>query len=699
ARTKVLLTSIASIAMCASIAVGGTYALFTDEAVVNVAVTSGTVDVEANVVSGSLKTYSRGILQADGHFANDATGVTGAVLNADGSLTLTNVTPGDKAEFEIAITNNSNVDIQYRTVAYFKEGSATKLSEKLVWTSSVTDWTYVEGNTTIANPVKVSVELPETVTQDDLKETADAEIKSYSATILFTVEAVQGNGVGEYIVLEDSDFETNPVTGKAEADIETLLDNADKSTEKLTITLGENQNLKYETKASHDGKTFTEAQDVTIQGAGATKSAITFTGDGVTDIRAGTNDQTAADYNEYTLTIKDVTIIDESESYAEGSWEFGYLEFGGPLYFENVVFKGAIQISEDAKATFVNCTFEGMKDSEYGVWVDDGNVTFTCCTFQGPRGLKMHEAYGSNVETVVVDNCLFDNLSKKPGIAIGTLEATTVVTIKNSTFDNCQPGDQGLYMYETDTDVTTFNFTEENNTVIKASTGFEEVNGEFHISTKAGLFAFAKSVNEEGESYAGKTVKLTANIDLNNQEWTPVGQTGGYYASTYFQGTFDGQGHTIKNLQITKTDPGKNYAVGLFGFIDAGAADIKNVKVDTANVTGHHWTGVIVGFLTGTITNCEVTNTTLTCTHANDDACGDKAGLIVGYINNGLVSGCTVSNSTVSAGRDAGQVVGASQPSQVTGCSATNVTVSYVGGCTDSNAGGNIRNEVIGRIL
>ena len=269
-----------------------------------------------------------------------------------------------------------------------------------------------------------------------------------------------------------------------------------------------------------------------------------------------------------------------------------------------------------------------MKDSEYGVWVADGNATFTDCTFQGPRGLKMHEAYGSNVGTVVVENCLFDNLTKKPGIAIGTVDATTVVSVKNSTFDNCQAGDQGLYMYETDTDVTTFNFTEEGNTVVRASTGFEEVNGEYLISSKAGLFAFAKSVNEEGVSYAGKTVKLTANIDLENQEWTPIGQTG----STWFKGVFDGQNYTISNLYIHLLSDYQHYAVGLFGWLENVNGSIKNVKVDGANVTGHHYTGVIAGYVTGMVENCEVKNATITSTHINDDACGDKAGVIAGYI-------------------------------------------------------------------
>ena len=67
---------------------------------------------------------------------------------------------------------------------------------------------------------------------------------------------------------------------------------------------------------------------------------------------------------------------------------------------------------------------------------------------------------------MVVDDCTFDNLSKKPGIALGTLNADTKVIIKNSTFDHCQPGDQGLYMYETDTNVSTFTFEAIDNEII-----------------------------------------------------------------------------------------------------------------------------------------------------------------------------------------------------------------------------------------
>ena len=195
------------------------------------------------------------------------------------------------------------------------------------------------------------------------------------------------------------------------------------------------------------------------------------------------------------------------------------------------------------------------------------------------------------------------------------------------------------------------------------------------------LKLFAASVNN-GTNYADKTVKLMDNIDLAGIEWTPVGQTGGYSARTYFQGTFDGNNKTISNLTIRESsweagsNAGQNFATGFFGFIDAGSNTIKNVTFDNATVEGHHWVGVVAGYMTGTVSGVKVTNSTVTSTYKNGEADGDKAGGIVGYLNSGSVTGCTVSGSTITAVRDCGSVVGHSNGS-VTGNTAENCTVYY----------------------
>ena len=134
-----------------------------------------------------------------------------------------------------------------------------------------------------------------------------------------------------------------------------------------------------------------------------------------------------------------------------------------------------------------------------------------------------------------------------------------------------------------------------------------------------------------GNSFNGKTVKLLNDIDLNNEAFTPVGQTG----ATQFMGTFDGQNYTIKNLKIdSDAQTGGNYSSALFGWLEGHGEDIqiKNVKVENADIVGHHNVATIAGYITGSVTvdNCHVTNATISCTNANDDANGDKAGVIVG---------------------------------------------------------------------
>lgn len=230
------------------------------------------------------------------------------------------------------------------------------------------------------------------------------------------------------------------------------------------------------------------------------------------------------------------------------------------------------------------------------------------------------------------------------------------------------------------------------------TTWYDAAATEYELSTAAELAGFAKLVNE-GTNFNGKTVKLAADIDLKDNCWTPIGQTGTSYGAVgYFAGNFDGQGHTIKNLFIQETNDGEHYAVGLFGFLDAAAKGktIGNFTIDGANIKGHHWVGAAVGYLTGTLENVTVKNAVISSTHANDDACGDKTGAVVGYINGteGKMINCSAIDSTVTSGRDAGQVVGSAMASQVVDCTATNVTVTATGDCT----GANVRNEVIGRL-
>lgn len=197
-----------------------------------------------------------------------------------------------------------------------------------------------------------------------------------------------------------------------------------------------------------------------------------------------------------------------------------------------------------------------------------------------------------------------------------------------------------------------------------------ETDGKITISTAAELAAFAQSVND-GTSYSGKKVFLANDINLGDNEWTPIGSCD---SAAYFQGTFDGQGNTVYNMTVDNSDDAYKFSTsGFFGWIDAASATIKNLKFANANVKGSHWVGSVAGYMTGTVENCEVTDSTVIGNYVNDDADGDKVGGLVGCLNTGsTLKNNTVANCTIGGNRDIGGLVG----SVATGDTVTNNTVS-----------------------
>lgn len=112
----------------------------------------------------------------------------------------------------------------------------------------------------------------------------------------------------------------------------------------------------------------------------------------------------------------------------------------------------------------------------------------------------------------------------------------------------------------------------------KFADGAGTVDDPYKISTGAELAYLAEKVNG-GESYSGNYFKLTSDIRLNTDDvptsentWTPIGNS-----SNKFQGTFDGDGHTISGLYITATGSGAGN-LGLFGNL-GNSAVIKNLIV------------------------------------------------------------------------------------------------------------------------
>jgi len=133
--------------------------------------------------------------------------------------------------------------------------------------------------------------------------------------------------------------------------------------------------------------------------------------------------------------------------------------------------------------------------------------------------------------------------------------------------------------------------------------------GEYLITKMSGMSWFANEVNVIKNTFAGKTIKLAAAMDLNNENWTAIGTP-----EANFCGTFDGCDYTIKNLKILVSEGKEDKAyLGFFGY--AKNATIKNVVFENVDINvacldidhsqGH--IGAVAGSLEGTSTIENVT--------------------------------------------------------------------------------------------
>ena len=157
-----------------------------------------------------------------------------------------------------------------------------------------------------------------------------------------------------------------------------------------------------------------------------------------------------------------------------------------------------------------------------------------------------------------------------------------------------------------------------------AETACEIANGEQ-------LARLAQDVNG-GTTYKGKFFKLTANIDLGGNEWTPIG-----VKWNCFEGTFDGNGHTVSNFTITKPD--ESY-LGLFG---KNKGTIMNLGVEKAEINGYEFVGGVCGYNDGVkIQNCYNTGTVKGYNYVGGVCgfnCGTNYATIENCYNTGTVSG------------------------------------------------------------
>ena len=212
---------------------------------------------------------------------------------------------------------------------------------------------------------------------------------------------------------------------------------------------------------------------------------------------------------------------------------------------------------------------------------------------------------------------------------------------------------------------------------------------------------------------------LDADIDLAGIAWTPIGtfKPSGETAEEQeipasdaaFTGTFDGQGHTIRNLTITGED---GIAVGLFGCI--ANTEVGNFTLENASTEGTVMVADAVGYsFSSTVHDIQLVKGKVTAYAGEMSAegmyggivgagmssrivdCSAEAEIVIpdGTANAGIVGGgleltslvnCTASGS-ITAGANCYGLGGVSGcgfgAEEFTNCKASDVTISTGAGC------------------
>ena len=299
------------------------------------------------------------------------------------------------------------------------------------------------------------------------------------------------------------------------------------------------------------------------------------------------------------------------------------------------------------KTVFESCSFNNAASGKYNLWNYGGSTDVKNSTFTGTRGIKTYNEGTLEVAPdVTIENTAFTGLTEKPAIVSSK---ATDVTFNSVTVTDCAKGmltrdisgndevtisangsnisgtfnitgDAAAANVKDEFNISGGTFTSEVSSDYLAD-GFEieesvdpdgnktygvaakdygyvvDESGNITITSADGLFWFAEQANA-GNNFAGKTVKLANDIDLNDKLWTPIGIYND--SKTHFKGTFDGQGHTVSGVNVVES---RKNGVGFFGKVYTGT--IKNLTV-VGNITTDNcnYVGGIVGHGYATVVDC-----------------------------------------------------------------------------------------------
>lgn len=229
----------------------------------------------------------------------------------------------------------------------------------------------------------------------------------------------------------------------------------------------------------------------------------------------------------------------------------------------------------------------------------------------------------------------------------------------------------------------------------------QNAEGVYELHTAQDLKDFRDGINNKTINSTANA-KLTADIDLGGEPWTPIGT--GPYPQAY-EGTFDGGGFTVSGVKVD-IDNGFGVYAGFFGFI---YGNVKNLNVSgeiSAESSGEIYIGGIAGSVQfdgwgvpegANITNCSFSGSVNADSTDADSTKGHVcAGGVVGQTVGATIAGCTYTGGSVTAvcgGQGANNRVGgivgqADSYTVVDSCTASSEKISASGESALNMAGG-----------
>lgn len=401
-KSRAILLSVLVVILCFAVILGATFALFTAKKEYGIGVNTGKIDVEGKLgLTGAWSEgQSGGAVEAGTATENGYQFPQGGEVIVDGAgIQINNMSLGDKAAFNLVVTNKSTVNMKYSVSLTIEEGSDANLLESLKFTVdgeekrlsgknsiALLDWTTVSADVQAELPaLNFEISLPWSAQDNDLTDN--------SVSLKVVLEAVQANAFTGSISAAGQDHET-------------LADamNAAVNSEDGVVSVGGNLTAEWPTLEQMQQIAET-GKPVTIVGAGKSTTTIVATDDEVIYIPAN-------------VTVKDVSIEGEVAMDTTAS-------------VSDAIINGNVTIAENAAQTISLMSLAALSETEGVVAFDGVTVNGVITAANANLTINKSEINGGisvSGGTLVLTNTVVEN---ENGSAL-TIAAGTTVTVTDT---------------------------------------------------------------------------------------------------------------------------------------------------------------------------------------------------------------------------------------------------------------------------